>query len=157
MNRPGFQPALGIADCRAAFGLLSAITHSLPRRSARVVVLLGVIVALSLADLALTMTHVMEIGLIEDNPIARLVLRTGGPGLLVAAKLASLAFAVGVICWARKRGIAEVAAVIGAVVMVWVTVRWVGYIDASAHLSASVEELEAHGGGAWMTAEVGTD
>ena len=157
MNRPGIQPALGVADCRATLSLWLSFTHSLPRRSARVVGLLGIVAALSLADLALTLTYVMEIGLIEDNPIARLVLRTGGPGLLVAAKLVSLAFAIGVIFWARKRGIAEVAAIIGAVVMGWVTVRWVGYIDASAHLNASVEELEVHGGDAWVTVKVQTD
>ena len=120
--------------------------------------LLGVILVLSLADLMLTLIYVMEIGLIEDNPLARLVLRAGGPGGLVAAKLASVGFAIGVLFWVRTRGIAEVAAIVGAVVMIWVTARWVGYIEASAHLNATVEELEHHSQGAWMMlAEIETD
>ncbi len=120
--------------------------------------MLGVILVLSIADLVLTLTYVMEIGLIEDNPIARLVLQTGGPVLLVVAKLSSVGFTIGVLFWARKRGIAEVAAVIGAVVMIWVTGRWVGYIEASVHLTATIEEMEHHSQGAWMMlAEVETD
>ena len=120
--------------------------------------MLGVILVLSIADLVLTLIYVMEIGLIEDNPIARLVLETGGPLLLVLAKLGSVGFTIGVLSWARKRGIAELAAVFGLIVMIWVTARWVGYIEASSQLTASLEEMEYHSQGAWMTmAEVETD
>src|SRR5690606_29862953 len=102
--------------------------------------------------------YVTEIGLIEDNPMARMVLRAGGPALLIAAKLGSVGFSAGVLCWARRRGIAEGAAVLGAVVMIWVTARWIGYIEASSELTASLEEWEHHSQGAWMTtAEVETD
>lgn len=142
---------MGVAACRLPTALRTALWGRLPRRSARVAVLLGIILVLSLADLVLTLTYVMEIGLIEDNPIARLVLRTGGPWMLIAAKLASVGFTLGVLFWARKRGIAEVAAVVGTIVMIWVTLRWVGYIDASAQLSASLEDMEHHSQGAWVT------
>ncbi len=138
---------MGIASCR----LPEAVVRRIPGRSRRVVVLLGVILVLGLADLVLTLIYVMEIGLIEDNPIARLVLETGGPGSLVVGKLASVGFTIGVLFWVRTRGIAEVAAVFGAVVMIWVTARWMGYIETSAHLTASLEEMEFHSNGAWMS------
>lgn len=151
MNRPGMQPALGFADCWAFQRVHIALARRLPGRPRRVLVLLGVILALSLADLALTLTYVTEIGLIEDNPMARMVLRAGGPALLIAAKLGSVGFSAGVLLWARRRGIAEAAAVLGAVVMIWVTARWIGYIETSSELTASLEEWEHHSQGAWMT------
>lgn len=158
MNRPGIQPALGVAECRVPYRLRAGLARRTPRRSIRVSVLVGVILALSLTDLALTLIYVTEIGLIEDNPAARAVLRTGGPALLVAAKLASVGFAAGVLLWARRRGVAEVAALFGALVMAWVTARWIGYIETSAELTASLEEWQEHSQGAWMTtAEVLTD
>ncbi|MFG0260432.1 MAG: DUF5658 family protein [Phycisphaerales bacterium JB041] len=113
--------------------------------------LLAIIVVLSLLDLLLTLIHVTEIGLIEDNPVARFVLATGGPRLLIAAKLASVGFCTGVLFWARRRGFAELAAVFGAVVLVWLTIRWGSYIQVFAGVSASMEELEHHGQGAWVT------
>jgi hypothetical protein len=158
MNRPGIQPALGVAECRVPYRLRAGVARRMPRRSVRVGVLVGVILALSLADLALTLVYVTEIGLIEDNPLAREVLRAGGPGLLVVAKLGSVGFTTGVLFWARRRGIAELAALFGALVMGWVTARWIGYIETSAQLTATMEEWEHHSQGAWMTtAEVETD
>lgn len=157
MNRPGIQPALGVAECRVPYRLRAA-AQRLPGRSARVVALLGIILSLSLADLALTLTYVTEIGLIEDNPVARMVLHAGGPGLLIAAKLGSVGFATAVLFWARRRAFAEGAALFGALVMIWLMARWIGYIDTSAELTASIEEWEHHSQGAWMTtAGVGTD
>lgn len=142
----------------AAFRLPDPVVSRLPGRSTRVAFLLAVIVVLSMLDLLLTLIYVTEIGLIEDNPVARFVLQTGGPGLLIVTKIASVGFCTGVLFWARRRGFAEVAALFGAVVLVWLTVRWVNYIHVFTDVTASIEELEDHSQGAWMTmAEVTPD
>lgn len=146
MNRPGIQPALGIAALTAP-----RWTGRLPRRSLRVAALVGIILVLSLTDLLLTLTYVTEVGLIEDNPVARGVMRTGGAGLLVFWKLLSVGFAAGVLLRFRKRGVAELAAVFSAGVMVWLTARWVDYIETSAMLTPALAEMEVHGQGHWVT------
>lgn len=138
---------MGVAALRSPCSAL----NRLPGRQARVAALLAVIVVLSLLDLLLTLIHVTEIGLIEDNPVARLVLETGGPRLLIAAKLASVGFCTGVLFWARRRAFAELAALFGAVVLIWLTIRWGSYMRVFADVSASMEELEHHGQGAWVT------
>ncbi len=145
---------MGVASCRFP----DVLRGRLPARAVRVVFMLAVIVVLSLLDLLLTLIYVTEIGLIEDNPMARLVLETGGPRLLVAAKVASVGFCVGVLFWARRRGFAEVAAVFGMVVLIWLTIRWMSYMRVFSGLTASMEEFEHHGQGAWVTlAEVGEE
>lgn len=113
--------------------------------------MLAVIVALSLIDLLLTLIYVTEIGLIEDNPVARLIMQVGGAPLLVVAKIASVGFCSGILFWARRRGIAEVAAAFGMLVLVWLTIRWLGYMHVFSNVVASLEELEHHGQGAWVT------
>lgn len=145
---------MGVAGCTPG----ALFLDRLPGRSFRVGFMLAVIVVLSLLDLLLTLIYVTEIGLIEDNPVARLVLEIGGPRLLVAAKVVSVGFCTGVLFWARRRGIAELAAVIGVVVLVWLTVRWMSYMHVFSDVAASMEELEHHGQGAWVTlAEVPAD
>ncbi len=138
---------MGVASCRFP----DVLRGRLPARPVRVTFLLAVIVVLSILDLLLTLIYVTEIGLIEDNPVARLVLETGGPGLLIAAKLASVGFCVGVLFWARRRGFAEVAAVFGTVVLIWLTIRWMSYMHVFSGVSASMAEFEQHGQGAWVT------
>ncbi|HZW11034.1 MAG TPA: DUF5658 family protein [Phycisphaerales bacterium] len=147
MLRPGISPAMGFAALRVP----NPLAGRLPRRSVRVVGLVGIILALSLMDLMLTLTYVMEIGLIEDNPLARRVMQAGGPGLLIAWKLLSVGFAGWVLLRYRSRGVAELAAVFSAGVMVWLTARWVGYIETSALLTPALAEMEIHGQGHWVT------
>lgn len=138
---------MGVAACR----MPDALRSRLPGRPVRVCIALALIALLSLADLLLTLIYVTEIGLIEENPVARRVMQTGGPSLLVAAKLASVAVCVGILWWARARAISEAAAIFGLVVLCWLTVRWIEYTHVFSTVSASMEELELHGGQAWVT------
>lgn len=123
----------------------------MPRRPARVVALVGIILALSLVDLLLTLTYVLHVGLIEDNPVARTVIEIGGPGLLIVWKLVSVGFGAGVLLRFRGRGCSEVAAVLCACVMVWLTARWVQYIDMSPELTPALADMDRIGGGNWVT------
>jgi hypothetical protein len=116
-----------------------------------VAALVGIILVLSLADLLLTLTYVLHIGLIEDNPLARRVIETGGPALLIFWKLASVGFAAGVLLRFRTRRVAEIGAVLCAVVMVWLTTRWVQYIEMSPELTPALADMDRIGGGHWVT------
>ncbi len=146
MNGPGIQPTAGLAAPSP-----SGLARRVPSRSTRVTAMVAVILALSLVDLLLTLTYVLHIGLIEDNPVARGVMQTGGPGLLIFWKLLSVGFAGGVLLRFRTRGTAEAAAALCACVMVWLTARWVGYIDASAGLTGAIDQMDHVSQGNWVT------
>lgn len=96
-------------------------------RGRRVAVLLMAVAVLSLADLYMTLVHLLSFGMLEANPIARLVMAHGSPAALIIWKLVTVGFALGVLYWARKRGTAEVAAVFACLVMGWLTLRWATY------------------------------
>lgn len=96
-------------------------------RGRRVAVLLMAVALFSLADLYMTLVHLVHFGMFEANPIARLVMAHGSPAALVVWKLVTVGFALGVLFWLRKRPTAELAAVFACVVMGWLTVRWATY------------------------------
>lgn len=135
---------------------LAGLGGVLPRRSVRVAAMVAAVLALSLGDLALTLTYVLQVGLIEDNPIARGVLAAAGPAGLVAWKLLTLGLACGVLLGARRTRAGEYGAAIALAVMVWLTWRWVAYIETSAHFSGALCIVEDLSDGAWVTAEPGT-
>ncbi|MBK7403295.1 MAG: hypothetical protein IPJ41_01345 [Phycisphaerales bacterium] len=127
------------------------MTRRLPRRSLRVAGLVGIVLVLSLVDLLLTLIYATQIGLIEDNPLARAIMHLGGPWLVIAWKVLTVGFAAGVLIRFRRRGVAEIAAVVCAAVMTWLTVHWFAYIDTSAQLTAALHEMEFYGQGHWVT------
>src|SRR5258706_12723174 len=80
-------------------------------RGPRVVALLTAVAILSLADLYMTLTHVMSFGMLEQNPVARMIMACGSPMALVAWKLVTVGFAIGVMYWLRRRPAAELGAI----------------------------------------------
>lgn len=147
MIRPGIQPCLGIA----AAPNLSGLTRRLPRRSLRVAGLVGVVLVLSLVDLLLTLIYATQIGLIEDNPLARAIMRSGGTGLVTLWKVLTVGFTAFVLLRFRRRGIAEAAAVVCALVMTWLTIHWFQYIETSAELTSALHDMDFYGQGHWIT------
>lgn len=99
----------------------------LANRGFRMAILLSVMIVLSLVDLFMTMTHLANVGMLEANPFARLIMKSGLPWLLVAWKLATVAIGVGILWWARRRFIAEAAAWICCGVLLWLSLQWVVY------------------------------
>ncbi len=140
----------------SVFGWVRALAPARrPTRSHRVLLWVAVIAALSLIDLGLTMIYIMEIGLIEDNPIARMMIQMGGPWLLVAWKVATAGFACSVLIAAREHRVAEVGAVFGMIVMVWLTMHWIAYIEMSARLTCAASEMDRLGQGHWVSVSAG--
>ncbi len=120
-------------------------------RGCRVAVLMAAVAVMSLADLAMTLTYLNHVGMIESNPLARIVMHGGGPGSLIAWKLASTALAVGILLRLRRRGIAEVAAVLCCAVLVWLMVRWVAYVEAAPALAGALAAMPDHVGEEWVS------
>ncbi len=100
-------------------------------RGRRVMVLLGAIVILSLADLAVTLGHLQSIGMAEANPVAAYLIRvTDSPWALVAFKVLTVAVCVALLYRARRHWQGEVASWLALSILVGVSVLWHYYAEA---------------------------
>lgn len=99
-------------------------------RAGRIWVALGIAAVLGLADLWLTMYFMKTTGMIEANPIARLLV-SFGPASLVSFKLLSLLVNGSLLVAARKRFAGELGAWASVVVMVALTAHWHNYMRTS--------------------------
>lgn len=102
------------------------------RRPVRVWLLVLAICAMSLADLAMTLTYLTQVGMVESNPLARSIMLYNSPALLVAWKCATVGLGVTIICLARRTRIGELGAWIAAGILVLLTIHWTNY-NAQAH------------------------
>jgi len=135
-----FAPPRGslIAAARREGGFL---TGGL-RRERRVLYLLAAVVLMSLADLAITIEWVTQVGLAESNPLARWVIEQGSVGLLSFWKLATVVPAVTVFASLRAKAIAEAGAVVAFLVLCAVTAHWYGYHADTAELTHALPAFE---------------
>ena len=124
-------PANTIAVARPA-GRSSVLCKSrLPGRPTRVVALIITILFVSVADLILSLTFLTTVGMAEANPLARMVFASNSVGLVVAFKLGLSGVACLFLWLARKTPTGECGAWLGALLMVWLLVRWDVYIEES--------------------------
>lgn len=110
-------------------------------RGVRVAMLVGFIALASVVDLHLTLTHLRSAGMIEANPIARWVIAMGCAWLLIAWKAAMLALTCSILLGARRRRSGELAAWVGAAIMVWLMWQWIGYAQQVGELTSVLPEL----------------
>jgi len=127
----------------------------LAARHHRVVALLTAVAILSLADLYMTLTHVMSVGMLEQNPVARMIMAHGSPMGLVVWKSVTVGFAIGVMFWLRRRPSAEIGALFCVGVLTWLTFRWVNYNDQVSHLTQDLHGLNSAQEPAWVTMTTG--
>ncbi len=111
-------------------------------RSRRVLTLLAGVVLLSLGDLYMTLLHLKSFGLIEANPLARGIMAHHSPAGLVAWKTMTVGLAVGILFFTRRRGAAEIGAIISCLVLSWLTLRWVTYSDQVSSMTVEMQALE---------------
>jgi len=104
-------------------------------RAQRVLLLLVATALMGLADLAMTLTYVTSVGMVERNPIARLVMDLGHPHFLIAWKLSTMLFGLGVLWYARRTRPAEVAAWLCFLAMTALSVHWLGFTGAVASMT----------------------
>lgn len=93
---------------------------------------------MSLADLAMTLTHASTIGFAEANPIARALMDTGSATPVTLWKLGSLVVAFGILFYLRRTRIAELAAWLVVAILGWLMLRWSVYNDHVQLLSAEL-------------------
>lgn len=110
----------------------------------RVACLVLACLAMSLADLIMTLTHASTIGFAEANPIARAIMDSGTSVPITIWKLATVAIAAGILLGLRKTRTGELGAWLAVVILSWLMVRWSVYND---HIQALTAEL-AQGSGA---------
>lgn len=108
-----------------------------PYRPRRVTVLLVALAIMSGFDLLLTLTYLTQSGMMESNPIARVVMVGGGTGGVVLWKVLTVALATFIFFVARARLSGELGALLCCTVLGWLMVRWHHY-TAEAHTITSV-------------------
>lgn len=96
-------------------------------RSLRVICLVVGIVAMSVADLHLTIVHLSGPGMSEANPLARWVMQMNCAWVLSAWKLMLVGLTGGILIMLRRRGSAELAAWAGFCVLALLMVHWMRY------------------------------
>jgi hypothetical protein len=96
-------------------------------RAQRVTILLFATCLMCLADLALTLTFVTSIGMVEANPLARSVMEHGSPSLVVLWKLTTMAVGLGILFWARRSKGAELGTWICFLVMAALSFHWFSF------------------------------
>ena len=100
------------------------------RRMHRLVVLLAAIVVLSMADLAITVTHLQTIGMLEANPIAAFLIReSGSVWTLALFKSCTVALCVTMLFALRRSRLAEVGAWVAILVLVGLCFQWHIYTE----------------------------
>lgn len=116
-------------------------------RSRRCVLLLTAILIMGAADLALTLTYAGTVGMIEVNPLARVMIALGGTAQLVLFKAFCTALCAGVLYLCRRAPQAERAAWLCAVGMLVLTAHWVNYNASVSRFTNDMAVLAAGDGG----------
>ncbi|MEO1008797.1 MAG: DUF5658 family protein [Planctomycetota bacterium] len=119
-------------------------------RSRRVAVLLLAIVAMSIADLVMTIEHMVGPGMYESNPLARMILEFGTPTTLAMFKAMTTLIGLWLLWKTRRSKAGEIGAIICLVVLTWLMVRWKVYSDQMTLLTPRLAEIQYDLGQNWV-------
>lgn len=97
---------------------------------------------MSLADLSMTLIHATTIGMQEENPIARLLMRHGGICSLSIWKGGTVAIGVFILWRVRRHACAEVGAWICFAILAALCFHWARYNSQISSLTTEVLSLE---------------
>lgn len=120
-------------------------------RCRRVLLLSFLIVALSIADLWITLTFLHTVGMEEMNPVASFIIRNQSPLGLVLFKFGSMMACVSLILLVRHRFQGEMAAWTAAAILTALTIRWSDYTAEAIRMQDTVSIMEAQNAGTWLT------
>ncbi|MCC6676000.1 MAG: hypothetical protein IT436_02545 [Phycisphaerales bacterium] len=120
-------------------------------RPRRVVLLLVAVLLMSLGDLYMTLTYLLNVGMLEGNPIARAVMVMDRPGLLIGWKVVSLGLGLGILYWARRSRNGELGAWVCFVLLSWLTVHWSSYNAEVVELTPAIAEMGTLRDHRWVT------
>lgn len=119
-------------------------------RSGRVMALTLGVLAMSIADLWLTLTHLQTVGMFESNPLARWVMQLNCGWALGVWKLALVGMTCSILHFTRQRRATELAAWVCFAIMAWLMFQWIGYADQVALLTPSLANLNQGSGETWV-------
>lgn len=102
-------------------------------RCERVTLLVFATMMLAAGDLYMTLTFLTTVGMVEANPIARLVMEHQSPAIIVLWKLATTALGLGILYKLRTRVGAEVGAWVCFIALAALAFHWLGYVRATSH------------------------
>lgn len=129
---------------------LSGVENWAQARPRRVVLLLVAVLLMSLGDLYMTLTYLLNVGLLEGNPVARAVMLMNRPELLIGWKVASLGLGLGILYWARRSRNGELGAWLCFVVLSWLTVHWSAYNAQVEVLTPAIAEMSVARDARWV-------
>lgn len=132
-------------------GPSGAIEQRVRARSRRVVLLLAAVLLMSLGDLYMTLTYLLNVGMLEGNPIARAVMVLDRPELLIGWKVMSLGLGLGILYWARRSRNGELGAWVCFVLLSWLTVHWSSYNAEVVELTPAIAEMGSLRDHRWVT------
>ena len=122
------------------------------RRSRRVSVLLIGILALSVADLAATLTHLRTIGMAEANPIAAFIIEWGDSSTALSLyKLGTVGLATTVLFHLRTTVQAEIGCWLGLLILGAMSVHWHLYTQTLDSVSPLALQESGFRWNAWLT------
>ncbi|MBX3390920.1 MAG: hypothetical protein KF691_15835 [Phycisphaeraceae bacterium] len=107
-------------------------------RDSRFACILLAILAMSLADLSMTLIHATSIGMQEENPIARLLMRYGGICSICVWKAGTVAIGVFILWRIRHHRCSEVGAWLCFSILAALCFHWASY---NAQLSSLTNEV----------------
>jgi hypothetical protein len=144
-------PVMHVDTRSAAFWqpLSEALT---PRsRSQRVAILLFAIILMGLADLSMTLTFITSVGMVEANPVARLVMQLNHPGYVILWKLATMLVGIGVLYWARRTKGAEVGTWVSFIAMAALSIHWLTFAGQVSTMDADYAVMAAVDDPRWIS------
>lgn len=110
-------------------------------RAWRVNMLLAASLLLGLGDLWMTLTYATNMGMLEANPLARVIMSTESPTAVIAWKLATTLVGLGILFHLRRTRHAEIGAWIVFAALTALTIHWLNYSTLIASLGADVHTL----------------
>lgn len=120
------------------------------RRAVRVALLVVACVLMSLLDLELTLLFTQQVGMIEMNPLARLVMAHQSPLLVVLYKIVTVGVGCGILYWARRLRYAEVATWLCFIALTALSVRWLHYAVTISEFTPAFTQLSDAYPGMWV-------
>lgn len=132
------QPGVSTTNDASGWRRTWTVATSPECRGLRVVILLLATFLMGVADLALTLTYVTSMGMVELNPLARFIMEHGSVQAVALFKFGAMTINGGILYVFRQRRIAEIAAWICFLVMAALSIKWGMY---ASHMSSFASEL----------------
>src|SRR5690606_25263677 len=98
----------------------------------------------------LTILYITHSGMNEMNPLARAMMEYEPPSILAAWKMATVVLSVGILLLIRKQRSAECGAWVVCLVLGWLMMHWVGFIDENAKMNLELAHALNRDNPSWI-------